>query len=761
MRKLALLLLSTCLLLMLLLSVAAGSASAAIDEVELSSAASAYNDFTPYDQIRPTLDAIVAQSPRVHYEVIGTSAGGRELYLVIVADPAVYADLGTQTGFRSLMLSDPSAAQARLAADADVKSTVFINCSIHGDEPNGVDAGLRMVRRLAFADLATDAEAKAILDNCVVLFNICQNPDGRVAYTRANGNGFDLNRDFLTLSQPETRATVAQTVRWLPTAFFDLHGYYNPMLIEPCTAPHNPNYEYDLFIKWALPEAYAMRAAVTDHTNGNTAYPGQPGRHDVRIPYVDSRQGFDDFSPLYTPQFAVYYGSTGHTLETFSESDLGTDGHFWASWSGTLYAAQHRTAMLHDQIEQLRRGVTGFQQPDVVFPAAYVIPAAQPAQRDPQQAARAVEQLLFAGVRVSRAATDFVADGRWYSASSYVVPMDQPLRCLANTWLWKGIDVTPLTNSPYSVVATNLPELLGFDRVAVKTPFAVTLVPVGDLPTSAVPQASQYVLADDTNGAVEAVNALLADGATVRITTAAASGLPVGTFVVSGASHGTLTALSGEYHITFTPRVSVPVPTKTLRPPKLAVASDAATRSTLSGLGFDFTSIRATSSLTGYDVVVGSNTSLSASNVKAFVNGGGTYVAVGYSGMSGPLGNLLPVTLNVTNDYASNALVRARYDRSSLVGAYFAADDWAFVYRPVWFTSVGAATSIDARYRNDPDWYICGFWGDRAKAAGKPAVVSGAVGKGKVVYIGFAPTFRAYPEHTYRLLANAIWYGLK
>jgi hypothetical protein len=35
------------------------------------------------------------------------------------------------------------------------------------------------------------------------------------------------------------------------------------------------------------------------------------------------------------------------------------------------------------------------------------------------------------------------------------------------------------------------------------------------------------------------------------------------------------------------------------------------------------------------------------------------------------------------------------------------------------------------------------------------------LGKGKVVYIGFAPTFRAYPEHTYRLLANAIWYGMK
>ena len=40
----------------------------------------------------------------------------------------------------------------------------------------------------------------------------------------------------------------------------DLHGFVGPMLIEPCTPPHNPNYEYDLYIKWALAQAEAMEA---------------------------------------------------------------------------------------------------------------------------------------------------------------------------------------------------------------------------------------------------------------------------------------------------------------------------------------------------------------------------------------------------------------------------------------------------------------------------------------------------------------------
>ena len=42
----------------------------------------------------------------------------------------------------------------------------------------------------------------------------------------------------------------------------DLHGFVNPMLIEPCTPPHNPNFEYDLYIKWALAQAEAMEAEL-------------------------------------------------------------------------------------------------------------------------------------------------------------------------------------------------------------------------------------------------------------------------------------------------------------------------------------------------------------------------------------------------------------------------------------------------------------------------------------------------------------------
>jgi hypothetical protein len=59
-RKLTLLFLSTCLLLLLLSTgPALGVALAAPDTGEVAYSANAYVDFTPYEQIKPTLDQIV------------------------------------------------------------------------------------------------------------------------------------------------------------------------------------------------------------------------------------------------------------------------------------------------------------------------------------------------------------------------------------------------------------------------------------------------------------------------------------------------------------------------------------------------------------------------------------------------------------------------------------------------------------------------------------------------------------------------------
>ena len=171
MRKLTVLLLCG-LTLLLLLGLTAGPAAAGVSDWRPDFAGE-----VPCEKIQPILDELVASSDRVRYEVIGTSAGGHDLYLVIVARPDVPAGMDDHLAFRQLMLDDPAAAQAQLAAaPGDVKVPLFIDCSIHGNEPNGVDAGLIMLRRLASAG-EDDLGAQRILDERIVLYSICQKPN--------------------------------------------------------------------------------------------------------------------------------------------------------------------------------------------------------------------------------------------------------------------------------------------------------------------------------------------------------------------------------------------------------------------------------------------------------------------------------------------------------------------------------------------------------------------------------------------------------
>ena len=168
----------------------------------------------PYYAIGCTLDSIAAQSNgRMKVEVIGQSALGRNLYLVTINELSTSAqrrDFANWQALRELSRSRPNLGQ-KLLDDfgGNVKVPLEIQAGIHGNEYEGVDAAMQVIERLATTPYGSDPEVDRILDHSVVLFNVIQNPDGRIAGLRVNGNGFDLNRDFLTQSQSETKASVS------------------------------------------------------------------------------------------------------------------------------------------------------------------------------------------------------------------------------------------------------------------------------------------------------------------------------------------------------------------------------------------------------------------------------------------------------------------------------------------------------------------------------------------------------------------------
>ncbi len=213
----------------------------------------------------------------------------------------------------------------------DVKVPIFVQGSIHGNEYEGVDAAMRAIERLATTPYGQDPEVDALLDHAVVVFNVIQNPDGRVAGTRANANGFDLNRDYITQSQPETVNSIQFFREWLPTEALDLHGYVEPTLLEGTTVPHNPGLEYDIWLKWSQPRLDANQAGLAERGYGIT----RPMNNipPEWIPAGETLpQGWDDWGPFYTGQYGQLRGLDSSTVEMCwslgrpEDNDCGIDG---------------------------------------------------------------------------------------------------------------------------------------------------------------------------------------------------------------------------------------------------------------------------------------------------------------------------------------------------------------------------------------------------------------------------------------------------
>jgi hypothetical protein len=743
---------------------------------------SAYYDSILYSEIAPKLREIEVNSNRVQVDVIGQSAGGRNMFLVTLSAPEALGRLGQYQAIRNTMLTDPEKAQEMIEKFGDFKVPVFINGSIHGGEYPGVDAAIRLIEQLAYED---SEEVRAVLDNVILLVNVVANPDGRVMGTRRNANGFDVNRDFIAQTQPETHAMVRVITEWNPMVVLDLHGFVNPMLIEPCTPPHNPNYEYDLYIKWALAQAEAMEAELLAQTG-----------FAAQIPYRDDDLGWDDWPPSYVPMYAMYHGAYGHTLETPYRDERGVDAHYAAVWGALNFVVQNREDMIHDQIEIFRRGYLDLlQQPippellpeypqyqDLMiqdFPAAYVIPAGPPFQVSQHQAARLVDFLLFNDVQVEQASKGFTLDGVAYPKGSYVVWMDQPKRGMANTILEAGLDLSAIPGlyfySPPSVWSH--PLLWGANRAVMdeKMDLQTNTVNKADAPQGSAQggKAVAYAYLPTSIAAFQATNDLLARGVTLHRAAEPFedSGREVGAGAIIIPDDPALAnELANQYALDVLALKHSPDGAVPMHQQRIAVYGDEGVEHSLKTLGFEFDSVGGGDLNAGviadYDVFVNFGlrwSSLDTPGQTAFTDwfaAGGNYVGLGDRGRA------IDFAVDagwVAVDYgyiSGNAILQVDYDPDDSVAAGFQEDGYAFVYRSVWFTDWGdmdVSASVDGG-----DFLVSGYWPDwqTSGASGMPVIVHDADGEADVTLIGIDSTFRGHPENTFRILGNAIYNGL-
>lgn len=169
----------------------------------------------------------------------------------------------------------------------------------------------RFLDQSARVDKAIDT--KEALDKFIFVSNLTNNPDGKAGMRRTNRYAFDLNRDAIFSTMPETIAIVDDLMKWDPLVLNEWHGYVQAMLIEPCTAPHDPSLDYDLLQNNMINLAYAAGLAVTA-SSGNASF---------LVPWDHYDGGdWDDGGTIYAPMVGELIGCYGFTVEfPYANSD--------------------------------------------------------------------------------------------------------------------------------------------------------------------------------------------------------------------------------------------------------------------------------------------------------------------------------------------------------------------------------------------------------------------------------------------------------
>ncbi|MGW6455088.1 M14 family zinc carboxypeptidase [Streptomyces sp. NPDC055078] len=746
---------------------------------------------TPYHSIAPRLNEIQKLGNRVSVEVAGRSAGGHELYLVTVTAPESGGQAREQERMRERIENSPASAARDKRIKSGYKTPVFINNNIHGNEWEGTDAALRLIEELA---KAKDAKTAGLLAKNRIYLNVTANPDGRIAGTRPNSNGFDLNRDFITASQPETRAIRQIAIDKQPAVMLDLHGYVNGTLIEPTTPPHGENYEYDLFLKNAYANALGMEKAV----NGLGYTQAKDGVLPAEIPFRDQAEGWDDWPPIFTPQYMPFQGAVashtiefpmrvnGSSYETLPVAELRRRSAINTDIAGAVmrstldYTQANRASVIADQIETFRRGAAGEAQRPIseetvpgvpgigpedvyttTFPRAYVIPAGR-GQRSSVAAGRLVDHLVANDVRVERAVLPFKLAGRAYPAGSYVVDMKQPKRGIANVILADGRDISADVSAMYDISGWSLGLLWGasVEKVA-GGDLRVLARPVNAAsPTGSVSPYGDLRLRLDDPKEFAALNSLLAQGVQVRRTADGAAIVPRSARKAAAEAADRFgVVFAGTYERGVAP----------LERTRVAAAVTAGEQFALREMGFDVVPVSTSVLNAGFDwsgadvlmVSTGLNYgALTPAARDAFRASGVAVVGRGSGGGAFNTAAGLIAATAVAGNGDANGVVRVANAGGAITGGAAA---HSFVYSPVWFTGLGSEVRADQSYA-DGNPLVSGHWrasangtGGPADAAGKPSIVSGTSAAGvPVVLFGTEPLFRDHPKGAFAQIGRAL-----
>jgi len=413
-----------------------------------------------HDEVLAAFRGWAASSDRMQLVSFGRTHEGRELVYAVVTSPANHERLEEIRG-ELARLADPrglsEAEGERLVQRA--KGAAWMGYSIHGGELSGTDASMAVAYHLVAGQ---DPEVTELLDELVVLIDPCLNPDGRqrilgmveqsAGYTanldyasmhrgrwpwgRGNHYLFDMNRDWIAGTQPETRARWRAILDWNPQLLVDAHEMWSldTFLFYPQAAPHNPE----------LPPRL-------DHWHGVFAA-GASAAFDARGWSYYTREWADAWGPFYSDAWASLTGAIGILYEqaaTYGFQLRRASGEVLtyreavhhqveASWANLTTLRENREAVLRDYLAAKRDSVAAETAGnDQVL---CVLPDANTSRRS---ALRRIldgqgleyEELLESGrLEGARGARGGSQESLELPAGTLVLPARQPLRRLVRAF---------------------------------------------------------------------------------------------------------------------------------------------------------------------------------------------------------------------------------------------------------------------------------------------------------------------------------------
>ena len=581
-----------------------------------------------------------------------------------------------------------------------------------------------------------------------------QNIEGYEHMTRTTGQGYDPNRDEANQTLFEDANAMALVNKFNPMVFTEIHGRVEAMLIEPCTPPHEPNYEYDLIAKQfiQLGEAVGM-GAIANNPEHNSFE--MPYRDYLRVD-SDSPSGvawtepWDDMTTAYGSQFPVLIGTAGITWELPVYSDVTSELVVpYGLMTQAMYIQANKITMLENQAKLFSRGVNNTnsnasvapwyvdqydrvgEQADLMrpvydgegqngnfYPECYIIPMDSANQKNLYDAAVEMKYLTRNDVKVNVASKEFTYDGVTYPAGTMVVSMYQAKRSLANSQLFDGTFIN-VWRGLYSESFAQRSNARGYDRIIVAEPAAYKTIMAACPETISYDKAVTYlatfaaqfegvenadVIIDNvSNDSAAAVNALLRAGKTVAMIT---EGDEKGNFICS---YEDFLTIAKDYVITATGvyganyKAAVILNPLVFLPGKPANNTSGYVETTLrSGsynYRFDWLALTAmgftmTEDLSKANVIVGSRAL--SDDALAAVKAGTPYMGYSTGAISeSALMQELGVEISSCT-MGTDFLGRVVYPNNTLVNASYIneADDVMYEYGTNWFTKIPEGATV-------------------------------------------------------------------